>query len=339
MTLEITSLGVRTSSGRELLRDISWSVPTGGRLGIIGESGSGKSLTAQAILGLLPRGMDVTGSVQLAGEEMLGRSEKSLRQLRGRRIAMVFQEPLTALDPLMPVGRQFQGPLHLHTELRGSAARQRMSQLLEQVALRDHERILRSYPWELSGGQRQRVALAMALACEPDVLIADEPTTALDVTLQDEILTLLADLIERSGVTLVFVSHDLPVVARVADDLVVMRDGEVVETGSAREVLTIPTSDYARRLVESARSVTALPTLGDPTADEEETPLPRHLFLAPSTPSPLYPCSPCAMSTKASAAVSAPLPCSTASTWRSPPGAASASSANPEPVKPRSCPC
>lgn len=272
MTLEITSLGVRTSSGRELLRDISWSVSTGGRLGIIGESGSGKSLTAQAILGLLPRGMDVTGSVQLDGEEMLGRSEKSLRQLRGRRIAMVFQEPLTALDPLMPVGRQIQGPLHLHTELRGAAARKRMSQLLEQVALRDHKRILRSYPWELSGGQRQRVALAMALACEPDVLIADEPTTALDVTLQDEILTLLADLIERSGVTLVFVSHDLPVVARVADDLVVMRDGEVVETGSAREVLTIPTSDYARRLVESARSVTALPTLGDPTADEEETP-------------------------------------------------------------------
>src|SRR5690625_4700539 len=130
MTLEITSLGVRTSSGRELLRDISWSVPTGGRLGIIGESGSGKSLTAQAILGLLPRGMDVTGSVQLDGEEMLGRSEKSLRQLRGRRIAMVFQEPLTALDPLMPVGRQIQGPLHLRSEERrvGQDSRQRRCQ-------------------------------------------------------------------------------------------------------------------------------------------------------------------------------------------------------------------
>lgn len=260
MSLRIDSLSVHTATGRPLLEDVSWEVPAGGRLGIIGESGSGKSLTAQAVLGLLPDGMRATGSVTLDGQELLGRSERTLRTVRGRRIAMVFQEPLTALDPLMTVARQITGPLTLHTPLRGTAAQARVLELLEMVALQDSERILRSYPWELSGGQRQRVALAMALACEPEVLIADEPTTALDVTLQDEILTLLSGLIDRSGVTLVFVSHDLPVVARVAEELVVMREGRVVETGPAARLLTTPDTDYARSLLTAARSVTALPT-------------------------------------------------------------------------------
>lgn len=260
MSLGVENLTVRTTSGRALLDGVTWEVPTGGRLGIIGESGSGKSLTAQAILGLLPDGMRATGSATLDGQELLGLREREMRRIRGRRIAMVFQEPLTALDPLMTVGRQIDGPLRLHTALRGSEARARAAELLDLVALRDHARVLRSYPWELSGGQRQRVALAMALACDPDVLIADEPTTALDVTLQDEILTLLTGLIERTGVTLVFVSHDLPVVARIAEQLVVMREGRVVETGPASQVLSAPTGDYAKSLVAAARSVSALPT-------------------------------------------------------------------------------
>ncbi|MFC0674931.1 ATP-binding cassette domain-containing protein [Brachybacterium hainanense] len=270
MSLEIEDLTVTTSSGRRLLDGASWQVPAGGRLGVIGESGSGKSLTAQAVLGLLPEGMRATGSVRLDGEELLGKPERALRRIRGRRIAMVFQEPLTALDPLMSIGKQIEGPLRLHTGLRGSAARDRVVALLDMVALRDHDRILRSYPWQLSGGQRQRVALAMALACEPEVLIADEPTTALDVTLQDEILTLLAGLIEDTGVSLVFVSHDLPVVARVAEDLVVMREGRVVETGPAARVLAAPASGYAQDLITAARSVTALPGRGGPPSDPPE---------------------------------------------------------------------
>lgn len=259
MTLSIENLSVVTSGGKVLLDRCSWTVETGERLGIIGESGSGKSLTAQAILGLLPTGMTATGSVQLNGVELLGAKEKDLRKVRGAKIAMVFQEPLTALDPLMKVGRQITGPLQLHRGLTKAAAKERAVELCHKVALRDTERILNSFPWQLSGGQRQRVSIAMALACTPDVLIADEPTTALDVTVQAEILALLNDLIEQTGTTLVFVSHDLPVVANVAHGLVVMQHGKVVEATTVSRALSGPNQPYTQHLLDSARKVTALP--------------------------------------------------------------------------------
>jgi len=259
MSLVIKDLTVKTSGGRTLLDSVSWGVEQGGRLGLIGESGSGKSLTAQAILGLLPQGMTAQGSVLFNGQELLGASERELRSIRGNRIAMIFQEPLTALDPLMRVGKQIAGPLALHTSLNRAGIAARSRELLELVALRDTDRILRSYPWELSGGQRQRVSIAMALACEPELLIADEPTTALDVTVQAEILDLLHSIIERTGTTLVFVSHDLPVISRVADSLVVMRSGQVVEETTVSAAIGGADHEYTRELLEAARRVTRLP--------------------------------------------------------------------------------
>src|SRR5690606_14629175 len=175
--LEVRDLTVRTSSGRVLLDHVSWRVAPGERLGVIGESGSGKSLTAAAILGLLPDGMTATGQVLLDGTDLLPLGEKAMRRVRGARIAMVFQEPLTALDPLMTIGRQIAGPLRLHRKVSRARAAELAAELCRLVRLDDTERILGSYPWQLSGGQRQRACLAMALACEPDVLIADEPTT------------------------------------------------------------------------------------------------------------------------------------------------------------------
>ncbi len=259
MSLVVKNLNVVTSSGREILKNCSWEVESGGRLGIIGESGSGKSMSSLAVLGLLPEGMKATGSVLLDGEEILGLPDSQLRRIRGSKIAMVFQEPLTALDPLMKVGRQIAGPLKLHRGLDRKAAAARVTELLTMVALDEAERIAGSFPWQLSGGQRQRVALAMALACEPDVIIADEPTTALDATVQAEVLELLASLVERLGTTLIFISHDLPVIAKVADDLIVMRHGEVVEQTTVALGLSAPEQEYTKHLIQSAVEVNYIP--------------------------------------------------------------------------------
>ncbi len=259
MSLVVKNVNVVTSSGREILKNCSWEVESGGRLGIIGESGSGKSMSALAVLGLLPEGMKATGSVLLDGEEILGVADARLRRIRGSKIAMVFQEPLTALDPLMKVGRQIAGPLKLHRGLDKKAAAVRVTELLKMVALDETERIAGSFPWQLSGGQRQRVALAMALACEPDVIIADEPTTALDATVQADVLELLASLVERLGTTLIFISHDLPVIAKVADDLIVMRHGEVVEQTTVALGLSAPEQEYTKHLIQSAVEVNYIP--------------------------------------------------------------------------------
>ena len=261
MTLEVEGLTVRTEHGAELLHEVSWSIEPGGRLGVIGASGSGKSLSALAVLGLLPEGMTVDGSIRLDGVELVGASERSMRRVRGSKIAMVFQEPLAALDPLMRVERLISGPVRLHRALDRAATRKRVHELLDLVSFTDHERILRSFPWQLSGGQRQRISLAMALAAEPEVLLADEPTTALDMTIQREVLDVLDEVIDRTGTALVFITHDLAVASRVARELIVMRDGIVVERGLLLEHLAAPSTPYLAALVAAARAGSDIPEL------------------------------------------------------------------------------
>jgi microcin C transport system ATP-binding protein len=236
---------------------VSFTVGAGETLAIVGESGSGKSVTALGILGLLPRSADVAvgGSARLGEEELVGASERSLRQVRGNRIAMIFQEPMTALNPLHRVERQIAETLALHRGLEGAAAAARIDALLREVALVDAEgstaRIRRSFPHELSGGQRQRAMIAMALANEPEILIADEPTTALDVTVQEEILGLLARIRRERGMALILITHDLAIVRRTADRVVVMRRGEMMEAGTAEEIFRAPRNDYTRMLIAS----------------------------------------------------------------------------------------
>ncbi|GGK95961.1 hypothetical protein Ppa06_64060 [Planomonospora parontospora subsp. parontospora] len=256
--LAVDGLGVRSATGRVLVSGLSFSMRAGDRLGLVGESGSGKTLTALAIAGLLPAGMTASGSVvldvpSLPRTEVVGAAERRLNRLRGRGVTVVFQEPLAALDPLMPVGRQVAGPLRRRSGLRGAALRRAVLRALAEVRLADPERIAGAYPHEISGGQRQRVAIATALACEPALLIADEPTSSLDVTVQAEVLALLGDLVGARGTALLFIGHDLGVVTGVADRLLVMKDGAAVESGTARAVTCEPSHPYTRELVAGAR--------------------------------------------------------------------------------------
>ena len=253
--LDVSGLTVRSGSGA-LVRDVSFTLQAGERLGLIGESGSGKSLTSLAVTGLLPDSLVPSGSVLLDGHQVVGARDADLRPLRGPVAQVVFQEPLTALDPLMRVGRQIAEPLRRHLGLRGAELRSAVAAALDEVALSD-PRIARAYPHELSGGQRQRVAIAIALAARPQLLIADEPTTALDVTVQDAVLTLLERLVADRGMALLFISHDLAVVSRMVDRIVVLRDGVVVEEGAVTEVLQHPAEPYTRMLVDSARALDA----------------------------------------------------------------------------------
>jgi peptide/nickel transport system ATP-binding protein len=256
--LSIDSLTIRVGA-RALVSDVSISLAPGQRLGLIGESGSGKSLTALAAVGLLPPGLRASGSVRLGGVEVIGAAEAALTSLRGAVSAMVFQEPLTALDPLMRVGQQVAEPLRRRARREGRRLdiRAEVRALLEQVALPEPERIARAYPHEISGGQRQRVAIAMALACRPQLLIADEPTTALDVTTQAAILKLLDRLVRERNMALLFISHDLPVVAGLVDEVVVLRGGRAVESGPVAQVFAAPRADYTRELVAAARAFDA----------------------------------------------------------------------------------
>ncbi|MEV7610288.1 ABC transporter ATP-binding protein [Microbacterium sp. NPDC089320] len=253
--LEVSGLTVRSGSAA-LVRDVSFSLRAGERLGLIGESGSGKSLTSLAVTGLLPDSLASSGSVLLDGHQVVGTQDAALRPLRGPVAQIIFQEPLTALDPLMKVGRQIAEPLRRHLGLRGAELRAAVSAALDEVALSE-PRFARAYPHELSGGQRQRVAIAIALAARPQLLIADEPTTALDVTVQDAVLTLLERLVAERGMALLFISHDLAVVSRMVDRIVVLRDGLVVEEGAVAEVLQHPAEPYTRMLVDSARALDA----------------------------------------------------------------------------------
>lgn len=237
------------------VRDVICSIAPGEALGLVGESGSGKSVTSLAIMGLLPPQARVSGSIRFAGEELLTSSQATMRRLRGQAITMIFQEPMTALNPLMRVGDQVAEAVLAHERVNGREAWQRAVAALNEVAIPDPERRARDYPHQLSGGQRQRVMIAMAIVNRPQLLIADEPTTALDVTVQAQILDLLQHLREKFSLSMLFISHDLGVVSQVSDRVSVMYRGQILESGSARQVFTSPAHEYTRGLLH------AIPTL------------------------------------------------------------------------------
>ncbi len=238
------------------VEDVSFDLVAGEILCIVGESGSGKSMSAHAMMGLLPEGVEPAGgAIHYAGTDLLKLTEQQLRDLRGRRIGMIFQEPMAALNPLMRVEDQIAEVFEAHGLLTASERRARAVKLLEEVGIPDPPKAAKAYPFQMSGGQRQRVVIAMALALEPEILIADEPTTALDVTTQAQILALIRDLQKTRGMAVMFITHDFGVVAEIADRVAVMQAGRVVEAGSARAVLSNPQHAYTRKLLA------AIPTL------------------------------------------------------------------------------
>ncbi|WP_109472514.1 oligopeptide/dipeptide ABC transporter ATP-binding protein [Ornithinimicrobium cavernae] len=251
--LTVEGLDVHAGSTR-LLHDVTFSIQRGERVGLIGESGSGKSLTALAVMGLLAEGVTATGQVRLAGHdtELLGASERRMSQLRGDRMAMIFQEPMTALNPTMKVGRQVAEVLTQHRTADRRAAARRAVELLGQVGLPDPRAVARSYPHQLSGGQRQRVVAAIALANDPLLLVCDEPTTALDVTVQALVLDLIVRGVEDRDAAMLFITHDLAVVATVCERVLVMYGGRIVEAGPVTEVLGDPQHRYTQGLVAAS---------------------------------------------------------------------------------------
>jgi peptide/nickel transport system ATP-binding protein len=260
--LDINDLVVRlgkgkSASGERIIDGVSLQVSERETLCLVGESGSGKSVTALSVMGLLPKAAlrPTDGSVRLVGEELLTASDRRLRQLRATTMAMIFQEPMTALNPVVPVGRQIDEVLRAHTDLDARARKARILAMMEQVRLPEIERIFASYPHRLSGGQRQRIMIAMALVLEPKLLIADEPTTALDVTTQKQILTLIRDLQRDHGTAVLFITHDMGVVAEIADRVAVMRAGQLVETGPLAAVLRRPAMEYTRNLLAAVPSL------------------------------------------------------------------------------------
>ncbi len=249
--LEVDDLRVTLPTSRgaaSALRGVSFGLARGRTLGVIGESGCGKSMTALALMGLLPPGAVLSGSIRFNGQELVGLPDAAMCALRGNRIGMVFQEPMTALNPLHTVGAQVAEPLRLHRDMDRTAARAEAQRLLDRVHLPNAAQRLDAYPHQLSGGQRQRVTIAMALACGPDLLIADEPTTALDVTIQGEILELIAELVRDGGMGLLLISHDLGVMAHHVDRLLVMYGGTVVESGPTAGVFERLAHPYTRGL-------------------------------------------------------------------------------------------
>ena len=235
--------------GRPLVRGVSFELAPGRIHGLAGESGSGKTLTSLAVLGLLPRQARTGGSISLAGEELLGMRRRQLNRIRGRRIAMVFQDPSASLHPQLPVGRQLTDHLRVHLHMKKDAAMARAIELLDVVQVPNPADALKRYPHQFSGGQRQRIAIACALACDPEVLLADEPTTALDVTVQAGILRLLRDLATERNLAVLLVTHDLGVMSAIADEVAIMKNGEIVERADRETLFRSPQHEYTRTLL------------------------------------------------------------------------------------------
>lgn len=236
------------------VRGVSFTVEKGETVALVGESGSGKSVTALSTVQLLGDSAQASGSITYAGQEMIGASERDLRRVRGNDISFIFQEPMTSLNPLHTIERQLTESIELHQGLRGADVTAKIIELLEQVGIRDAASRLGAYPHQLSGGQRQRVMIAMALANGPELLIADEPTTALDVTIQAQILDLLADLKRDVGMSMLFITHDLTIVRKIADRVCVMKDGEIVEQGATAEIFANPQHPYTQMLLAAESS-------------------------------------------------------------------------------------
>lgn len=262
--LQVNNLSVQLQTQRgpaDAVRAVSFSLERGQTLGLIGESGCGKSITALSLMGLLPESSVVSGSIRFDQQELVGMDDAGLRQLRGNRIGMIFQEPMTALNPLHTIGHQVAEPLRLHRGLSRRVAQQQVIALLERVGIADAARRIDAYPHQFSGGQRQRITIAMALACGPDLLIADEPTTALDVTVQGQILDLISDLVQERGMALLLISHDLGVIAQNVSNMLVMYGGMVVESGPTQTVFAHMAHPYTRGLFG------ARPRLGAPRGE------------------------------------------------------------------------
>ncbi|MDQ6880613.1 MAG: ABC transporter ATP-binding protein [Pseudomonadota bacterium] len=258
--LEVDDLSVRlqTQRGAALaVRNVSFSLERGETLGLVGESGCGKSITALSLLGLLPEKAQVTGSIRFGGEQLVAREESAMCRIRGNRIGMIFQEPMTALNPVHSIGRQVAEPLRLHRGMNAADARKQAIALLDRVGIPDAARRMDAYPHQFSGGQRQRVTIAMALACGPDLLVADEPTTALDVTVQRQILALIGELVAERGMALLLISHDLGVIAQNVDRMLVMYGGSVVESGPTVSVFAHMVHPYTRGLFGARPHLTA----------------------------------------------------------------------------------
>ena len=248
LSILFTDRGVR----QEAVKNVSFEMQPGEILGIVGESGSGKTLTALTIAGLLKKNARLeSGEVLLDEKDLLGLSEKEWRTYQGNRISMIFQEPMTALNPTMRIGRQVEEPLLLHTDLSKKERRALVLEALKDVELDDPEALCRKYPHELSGGMRQRVMIASAIICRPQLLIADEPTTALDVHTQESIIQLLKKLNQKYQVGILFISHNLRVVKSLCENVLVMKDGSIIEQGRAEEIFDSPKEDYTKQLVEA----------------------------------------------------------------------------------------
>lgn len=245
-------IGLRSDPTVELVHGAHLDIARGERVALVGESGSGKSLLSLSIMGLQPSVIDVrSGSIRVCGREVVGQSEKYLDELRGRNMAMIYQDPMSSLNPVRSVGNQIIEAIRAHNDVTRSAARRAAIDLLGSVGVRDPHRTVDNYPHEFSGGMRQRVMIAMAISCEPELLLADEPTTALDVTTQATIIELLDKLVDQRGMSVIFVTHDIALAASFCSRIDVMRRGEIVESGRTAEMLVAPEHPYTRALLEA----------------------------------------------------------------------------------------